>query len=97
MSDLKIITNNHWHNFLYGYELTEEEKKEFDWLSEEEIETDTFFRYRGNCYSLSEFMRIPKGMFPSNWHGYHSDSFFSGILIEVSEDAETYKVGLYLS
>jgi hypothetical protein len=91
---MKIITNHHWRNFLYGYELSEKERRGFDWLDEEGIDTGSFFRYRGNTYSLDEFMR--SSMLPE-WDGFHGDSFFSGIAIKLSEDGEQYKVALVLS
>jgi hypothetical protein len=97
MDKLTIITDHKWKQFIYGYELTEKERKEFDWMDEEEIDTSNFFRYRKNVYSVNEFMRIPKGMFPKKWDGYLSDSFFSGILIRLSNDGEEYQAGLYLS
>ena len=31
-----------------------------------------------------------------NWNGYRPDSFYSGVLIKVSEDSETYKVATYI-
>lgn len=39
---LTIKTDNKWKNFLYGYELTAKEKKEFDYMSEEEIDCGNF-------------------------------------------------------
>jgi hypothetical protein len=98
MSDLKIITDHKWKNFLYGYELTKWEQKDFDHLSQEEIDSGAFFRYRKQVYSLEGFMVI---MGPENplksWDGYQSDSYFSGVVLRVSKDGEQYQVGLYLS
>jgi len=91
---MEIITDYKWKSLLCFYELTKKEKQDLDWIEEE---TARVFRYRGNVYSLDEFMAIPNGAFPTKWHGYHSDSFFSGILIEVSEDGEQYRVGTYIS
>ena len=92
----KIYTNNHQRQFLYFYELTEKEKKELDWI---EDDTASVFRYRGNVYSLDEFVRIDKNnpFYPLGYHGYHSDSYFSGILIKVSDDGESYQVATYIS
>ena len=91
---MKIITNHHWRNFLYGYELTDKEKEEFDWIDPEEFDTHSFFRYRGSTYSIQDFM--VSSILPG-WHGFHGDSFFSGVAIKLSDDGEQYKVALVLA
>lgn len=102
---MKIITNNHERQLIYGYELTESERADFDYL--DDIDTHNFFRYQGFIYDPSEFMAVPTGCTPDlgqkdepifqNWHGYQSDSYFSGILIRYSEDQESVVVGTYIS
>ncbi len=99
---MKVITNNHWHNMLYGYELTDAERADFDYV--EDIDTHSFFRYRGVVYDASEFMRTPCNEPArqelnelSNWDGYQSDRFFSGVVIRYSSDFEQYQVGTYIS
>ena len=32
-----------------------------------------------------------------NWHGYMSDSLFSGILIRYSDDMDQYQIATYIS
>lgn len=90
MKDLTIKTNYHWHNFLYGYELTDEQKSEFDWL--DDIDSESFMKYKGNIYHLDEFMPSD---FSENWDGYAADSYFSGVLVRVSDDAEQYQIATY--
>ena len=59
------------------------------------------FKYKGNIYFLSEFMRIEQnspfytdeGLF----HGYYSDSFFSGVLVYISDCGEYVKAYTYIS
>jgi len=97
---LIIKTNRHWHNCLYGYELTEKEAKEFDYIDAEDFPLHDFARYRGVVYDLHEFIRLTERARISefkNWHGYASDSFFSGVLIKLSEDGEQYQIGTYYS
>ena len=99
MSELKIITNNHWRQFKYREEVPENIlSSDFDYLNEEDS-IDGFFCYRGTWHHLSEYMRIENHSDKnfSSWHGYASDSFFSGTVIRVSEDCEMYQIGLYLS
>jgi len=99
---MKIITNNQYRNLIYGYELTDKERAEFDYL--DDIDSHEFFRYRGQAYDPSDFMATPHNEPArqelnelSNWDGYSSDSYFSGIVIKYSNDFEQVKVGLYLS
>ena len=89
---MKITTNNHDREFIYKWDLTEDEIERFDYLDEDEI--DGFIRYKGHVYHLSEFMRTDHFI---GWCGYSSDSFFSGVLIKVSDDCETYRIGTYFS
>ena len=96
---LEIITDNKWKPFRYGNEVPKKVlDDDFDWMDEDQI-GDGFFKYKGQWYHLDEFMRISKNA-PApmkKWHGYLSDSFFSGVLIKVSSDGEEYIVGTYLS
>lgn len=103
---MTIITNNHKREIISYYDMPQEIlESDFDWATEEE----SFVKYRGVYYALSEFMRISK---PGNvnpwspvidsdlkaWHGIFTDSFFSAILIRIDDDDSDYVVmGLYLS
>jgi len=87
-ANIKIRTNNVPRDVIDAWELTAEERKEFDYLSWESIEmgedSASFFRYRGELYDLGEFMITSD--FPDDdpmrkWSGFWSDSFFSGLLI----------------
>ena len=55
-------------------DLTDEEKKEFDW---EGAKDTTFFRYLANTYSDEDFMYSHD----PDWDGYLSDTFFSGVFV----------------
>ena len=76
---MKITTNNQPRTPLYGYELPPEQRKEFDYLTDEEYETRDFIKYKGNYYDLGEFMCAPESMKP--WDGYSAGSYFSGVVI----------------
>lgn len=91
---MEIITNNKPRFLIYGFELTDKEKSEFDYL--DDIETNSFFRYKKQVYNLGEFMRIENIPEFEKWHSYHSDSFFSGVLIKLIDD-ESILVGRYYS
>jgi hypothetical protein len=90
-------TNTVPRNLIYGYELTEKEKEEFDYLSAEEIDSHEFFRYKDNVYDPSEFMRTPENSELGKWDGYYGNSYFSGILIKYVNDCEQVIVARYYS
>lgn len=92
---MKITTDNKWKQFVYGYDVPEKVLSDiFEHLDEDET-VDSFFKYRNVWYHISDFINASEEMLP--WHGYSSDSFFSGIVIEISSDGEEYKVGTALT
>lgn len=93
-----IRTNNVPRNLIYGYELTEKEKKEFSYIEPDDIDSHEFFRYKGNIYNPSEFMRADgMGEVFKGLHGYMSDSYFSGVLIKYVDNYERIIVAQYSS
>jgi len=104
---LEVITDCKRRHVIYHWELTEKEKKEFDYydFSDENV-NPTFVRYKGNVIDLGEFMRIDENnLFPGpiKWDGYSSDSFFSGLLVKhpIEEwgeiDMDTVIMGSYFA
>lgn len=93
-----ITTNNKPRELIYGYQLTEKEYQDFDYLGEygsDEMVSEWFIRYKGELYCLGDFVRIEKaGQRTSpfthtdhngelaGWHGILTDSYFSGIVIK---------------
>lgn len=92
---MKIVTNNAPRPILYGYELSEKEKQEFDYL--EDIDSASFFRYKGAVYDLREFQPVTDVMTNchgfKDWHGYCGDSFFSGVVIKYMRGFEDVIIG----
>lgn len=103
MSDLVIKTNNVPRQLLSWHELSEKERAEFDYLDTEEAqEWARFVRYKNWVYHTGDIMRIDvnRELLPSgfeNWHGYISDSFFSGVLFRISDDNESVICATYYS
>jgi len=105
MSELTITTNNHYREILNAFELTKKHQKEMRATDEEmrKYEEDgiQFVVYQGYPHRLDDFMRIDfysnNSPFPSFWHGHASDSFFSGLLIHISDDGDGVIVGRYCS
>lgn len=94
MTNIKIMTNNKPRQLIYGYELTDKQKQDFDYI--EDIDSHDFVKYKNNIYDLSEFMRTENNDSLKDWHGYSSDSFFSGTLIKYI-DSDTVIMGWYCS
>ena len=84
MNNIKIITNNKPRQLIYGYELTDKQKQDFDYI--EDIDSHDFVKYKNNIYDLSGFMRIESIDSLKDWHGYISDSYFSGTLVKYIDD-----------
>lgn len=96
---MKIKTNNVPRQCLCGPDLTDKERKEFDYLSEDEQANWRFVRYKGWVYDLHEFSCTTKQIMEDelkDWHGYRSDSFFSGVVVKYKDD-DTVVMGTYFS
>jgi hypothetical protein len=93
---LKIKTNNVPREVICGIELTNKERKEFDYIKDEDFDCHSFFRYKGQVYDLNEFMRTGPGeIHDAGWQGYASDSYFSGTIIKYVDNFERVIVGTY--
>ena len=95
MLGLEITTNHHWREFLTESDVPADVlADQFDYLDEQD--SSTYFQYRGWWYHLSDFMCTGKMFFGTQWGGYASDSFFSGVLIRLAEDGERYQIATYI-
>jgi hypothetical protein len=104
MTDLSIITNNVPRFILDAYELTADERAEFDYIDWAGVDTGSesasFARYRGELYDLGEFERWDNPASPTrdtHWDGMRSDTFFSGVLVRYCDDHESVVMGRYYS
>jgi hypothetical protein len=110
MAELTIKTNHHWRPFKYANEVPKKIlDNEFDWMEKDEDGLpkdylDGFICYRGTWYHTEDFMSLHNKVhcpnppdFMKGWDGYHSDSFFSGVLIKLSDDGECYQIATYYS
>lgn len=91
---MTIRTNNVPRLIIDGYELTSEERGEFDYYSWPNVkslhpypskdgEEAIFVRYWGQLFDLGEFTATEL----EGWHGIQTDTFFSGTLVRfVDED-----------
>ena len=100
---LEIKTNNQERELLSLHEFPLERqcslRSHFDWMDEEEFNSPGFFTYKGRVHHISQYVRIENHSDAdfSSWHGYESDSFFSGTVIRVSDDGSHVVVGCYFA
>jgi hypothetical protein len=101
---MPVITNNVPRLIVDGFDLTPQEREEFDYidwvLTEKGEESREFFRYKGEIYDLGDFMYINPDMLPAGsilkgWDGYINDTMFSGILVKHCEDHDHVIVGRF--
>jgi hypothetical protein len=94
---LTIKSDLRWKHLVYRWDVPEAVlADQFDHLDEDEA-TDGFFQYNGHWYHTSDFM-LPGDVFSKlGWDGYSSDSYFSGVVIALTNDGEEYIVGTYFS
>lgn len=81
---IKIIGNGHWIPIDYAVP---------EW-SDGELEA--CFLYKGERYYLSEFLTTVHHPVLFEYDGYHSDSFFSGLVIKFDEYGEHVKVYTFI-
>lgn len=101
MNSPTVRTNNVPRPVINGYELTEKEQKEFDYLdfgSNDHDDGDgvyrSFFRYKGNVYDLGDCMRVEEtNELCKGWDGYYGESYFSAIVVKYVNNFEDVIVG----
>ncbi len=87
---MPILTNNHWRQFKYRNEVPDAIlADQFEHLDADEG-FDQFFQYKRSWYHLSDFMRLED----SEWQGACGICNTASVVIRVSQDAETYQIGL---
>lgn len=92
---ITVTTNNHHRPILDSWELTDAERREFDYIDWEACEAGSdsasFFRYRGQVYDLSEFIDSPPSEV-GGWDAFASDSYFSGIVVRLCQRDGEYSI-----
>lgn len=95
MAKAKIYSNYQWREFMYRDEVPQSVLDDEFSYHDDDV-TDGYFRYKGVWYHLDMFMRgDPTG--DGYWDGAHGDSFFSGVVIKLSDDGDAFQVGTYIA
>jgi hypothetical protein len=100
---MPIKTNHVPRDVIDDYELSADERTEFDYIDWKGVDAGTesaqFFRYRGTLYDIGEFTAtfgLPASSPFHEWDGYMTDSFFSGLVVKYVDQYERVIVGLWL-
>ena len=92
---MEIITNRQPRLLMDFDELPDKEKSYWESLLSDPRE-QSYVKYKNSFYIMGDFMRTSH--FGEYWHGYHSDSFYSGILVHLCDDSPDHVVmGTYYS
>jgi hypothetical protein len=86
--EIRICGSNRWQEIHISY-------------NDESEDTTSYVNHYGRKYTLDEFMAVRRTTNHPSWldefDGYLSDSYFSGVLIKLSNCGEAAKVFTYLS
>lgn len=93
---MKVIANNIPRTIISGYELSEAQREDFNYLTDEGVDQGRYFMYKGNVYTLSDFMLLSVGREDlKEWDAYMGDSYFSGLVLKLSDCGELVTVGRF--
>lgn len=86
MENLHVKTNNVPREIIHGFELTETERAEFDYI--DDMDSASFVRYKGALYDLGDLMRVPPGseLEKRGWHGYADGSAWHCTVFRYADD-----------
>lgn len=84
-------------DILNFFELSGEDQTKMKSDFEDKAEEYSYFINEHNEVELFEFMRIEHNEKLKSFDGYSSDSFFSGSLVILSKDCQTFKLFRYIS
>lgn len=85
---MNIITNNVPRPLVSLSELPVKDAKDFGYIKENDAFTPRLVQYKGAWYDTHDSMRTSEVLNDPfyQWHGYISDTFFSGVLFRFVND-----------
>jgi hypothetical protein len=81
---LRVYSNMHGRDTLSWEDLTDAERKQFDYRDADD--GAEFVRYRGWTYDLSDTERACDILAKLGWDGQHGDSYFSGVVFRFERE-----------
>lgn len=89
MTDSLVIKNESEPlDILNGWDLTEEEASEFDYIKDIAEASGRFARYRGEVYDLHDCEPVFETLGGKGWHGCYGTSYWSATLFRYVADGE---------
>jgi hypothetical protein len=90
-NDMNIRTNNHVRPLLGFYDLSYRGRAKVGSAYDEGAQ---FVWYKKEVYAMDDFVGTTAPEF-EGWHGVYPESYFSGVLVRLSDDGETVQMGRY--
>lgn len=102
-----VTTDHKWKYFRYVSEVPKRIRDvEYDHLGTDDRDGG-WIHYRRRWYHLSDFTRLERQSVLNSlpecrasegrWEGYFADSMSTGVVIQISDDCEQYRIGTYFS
>lgn len=99
MASYTIKTNNRPRHLFYACEVNYGEReafrREFDWMEQEHFDQAMFFKYRGEYYTLDQFLRVEGDLLAKGWQGSLQETAYSSLLIKIKDSCKSVIVGRY--
>ena len=86
---MKITTNNQQRPIIFWHALPEAAQQQYERTSDT---GSSFFKYKGHYYSFDDFSGCKDGGLFAGWHGYKSESAFSGVVVKHCNDGDSDSV-----
>ena len=86
---MKITTNNQQRPIIYWHALPEAARQQYERTSDVD---SSFFKYKGHYYAFDEFSGCKDGGIFAGWHGFKSESAFSGVVVKHCNDGDNNSV-----
>ena len=90
---MKILTNNKPRDIVYFFELKNKDQKEMLETYGDQAEELQFFTYKNNVYCLEDFCATNTGELGKNWDAYLATSYFTSIMIRLTNCNSAVIVG----
>ncbi|WOK01503.1 hypothetical protein [Pseudomonas phage UF_RH7] len=88
-----VITLSEACPIIYGHELPENVREDYDYISDDELPETSFFKIEGVYHCISDFVKSDTYA-AQGFHGIAGETAFSSILIGVIDgDSDHLKVG----
>ena len=88
----RITSNFQARPLMYGSDLPEKVQEDFGIRAEND---GNYFKYKGEYYDLADFLAHENSSEDGYWHGACAQSFFTGIVVRLTDDNEGVIVGTW--